>query len=257
MSALSSNELAAGFEVGVWLWARVIPLFMLTPYLALGTTSASFSVVFSLAFACVATPLFMRAGVAPWTGSFGWTIASELVRGVCVACGCGLPLLALRMGGAVADTLSGWSLDAAAGSGRLARVSGWAGMVTAAGAGGVLGALRLLFEPGVLPPLGTPLVDVGRLRELLWSLSELLFRAIALGITLSAPLLLGVFVVAIVLGVCVRVYPTAALRALGASLLPWFCFALFCLALARWLNFVPEMMRGFAQSATRLLTGLP
>ena len=254
---MSASELMSGFEVCVSLWARVLPLFLLTPYLALGAVSAWFGLGFSLGFACVVTPLIMRAEVAPWTGSFGWTIAGELVRGVCVAFGCGLPLLTLRIGGAVADTLSGWSLETAAGSGRLARMSGWTGLVSAAGAGGLLGALRLPLEPGVMPPLGTPLADVGRLRELLWSLSELSLRAIGLGVSLSTPLLLGSLVAAIVLGVCIRVYETAALRASSAALAPWLGFALLSLALAHWLDLVPEMMRAFAESATRLLAGLP
>jgi flagellar biosynthesis protein FliR len=254
---MSESELQAGFEVCVWLWARVLPLFVLVPYLALGVAPAIFGIAFSLGFACVATPLCVRVGIAASTGAFAWTVAAELVRGACVACGCGLPLLVLRIGGAVADTLSGSSLEPAAGGGRLARVSGWAGLVTAASAGGLLGALRLLLEPGVLPPLGTPLADVGRLRELLWSLSELSLRAIVLGIRLSAPLWLGAFALAIVLGVCIRVYPGAVLRALGASLWPWLGVALLCLALAHWLELVPEMMRAFAQSTTRLLTALP
>jgi flagellar biosynthesis protein FliR len=110
-----------------------------------------------------------------------------------------------------------------------------------------------------LPRLGTSVFasDSERLRALLLSACENVWRAFALGVDLSAPFLLGVIVAAALVGLLARVAPTAPVQPLSLVLWPWLGLALVSLTLADTLALVPDLVRGFAQTSARLLTGMP
>jgi flagellar biosynthesis protein FliR len=257
---MSTFELEQALWLGLCLWLRVWPLFVVLPYLALGAAPVLLGTALSLGFACVATPLCSTAHTvaAPILVS---TALSELLRGGLIALGCGLPFAALRSTGAiVAGLVSGeTALGAAAVGGGLARMYGLAGSVVAVGADGLCGAFRLVLDVGTLPALGTSAIaaEPERLRVLLLAACEHVWRAFTLGVDLSAPFLLGVIVAAALVGLLARLAPAAPVQPLNTVLWPWLGLALVSLTLADTLAVVPDLVRGFAQSTARLLTGMP
>lgn len=248
---MDQARLEALLTLGACLWVRSLGLFLLTPWLALGRAPALFGITLSLALACAVTPL-CAAGPLPTLEHGLWlSLLGELGRGLVIALGCGLPFVVLRVTGGIVDSLTG-ALPDAAGSGRLARLLGFAALVIAVSAGALSGALRLLLDQTVLPTFTEPHV-----RELGLGLAELCWRAFALGVSLSGPVLLGATVTALLVGILGRVVPAAPVAPVGAALMPWLGLALLCLCLANWLDVVPELVRSFARSTTRLWAGMP
>jgi flagellar biosynthesis protein FliR len=124
-------------------------------------------------------------------------------------------------------------------------------LVVATSAGVLSGVAQLLLT--VAPPLraaSAPSLD------LLRPLSDQLVQAFEIGVSLCGPLLLAAAFVALVAGLCSRI---AGLRfsSAGPALLPWLGIALVSLCVATWLDNVPELVRAFAHSTTRLLDRLP
>jgi hypothetical protein len=105
----------------------------------------------------------------------------------------------------------------------------------------------------VAPPLSAASAPA---LDLLRPLSDLLVQAFEIGVSLCGPLLLAAAFIAIVAGLCSRI---AGLRlaSAGPALLPWLGIGLVSLCVATWLESVPELVRAFAHSTTRLLDGLP
>jgi flagellar biosynthesis protein FliR len=230
-------------------WLRALPLFMLTPYLALGWLPGLLEIALSLGSAWAITPLSAAGGES--VGVFWPAAVGELVRGVVAAIGCGLPLAAIRSSGAIADALGGWSLDPVQGDGKLARIVGLGALAIAVAADGLTGALGLVFDTGA----GVR-ADLDA-RALLLPLAWLALRAFVLGVSLAAPLLLGALAVGSVLAILVRVGETPQLRALGVAAAPWLTIGLLSVSLAHWFSALPAIVRGFVQSALRVWAGLP
>lgn len=235
-------------------WSRCLPLFVLAPYVAWGVAPGLLGIVLSFVCACAVLPLCAATGalVPAFTYVSG---ASELARGLVIALGCSLPFAAVRMSGAVADALTGGAPDAAS-SGKLARLSSFAALVIAISADGLSGVLRVLLDTSVLPAVGSP-VQTASARELFMALAQLVVHAVELAVSLSGPLLLCFLIAAVLLGLGSRVLPQAPVGALGSALMPWFAIGLLSLCLANWLDAVPDLVRTFARSTTRLLAGLP
>jgi len=254
---MPARELEQALHLGLLVFARVVPLFVLTPYLAWGAASFGFALALGLGCACVVTPLCWAASATSVSGSWALTIASELVRGVIVALGIGLPFTSLRMAGGIAGSLLGVSNDPAATSGRLARLCALAAVAIAVGHSGLCGALRMLLDTDTLPPLGTDLTAVESVRASCLALARLSVEATALGVSLSGPILLGQLSIFWVAGALGRLAPRASSHTLGPAVLPWLGLALVTLALANWFDAVPELVRRFAQSTARLLASLP
>ena len=237
--------------------ARCVPLFWLTPALAFGVTPGLFGVGLALGLGCALCPLYAASlplSAAALSGSaLGLAAALELLRGSVIALGLSLPALVLRQSGAIAEGVFGLQAEAADSS-KLGRLCGLAALAVAASADGLSGALRLLLsDAGALPVR----LGYAGLRGLLRPLSQLLVDAFALGVRLSAALLLGSLFGALLLGILGRLESRAQPQGVGAALWPGFGLALLCLSAARWLDAVPGLLRGFAQSTARLLAGLP
>jgi flagellar biosynthesis protein FliR len=235
-------------------WARCLPLFWLTPSLAFGVTPGFSGAALALGMACALAPLYAATGPLPAAAPELWLAAgSELLRGALIAVGLALPALVLRTSGAIAEGLFGWRAGAAEGS-KLGRLCGLAALVVAVSADGLRGALSLLLSEAVRLPAR---LDAGAVRALLWPTAELLLRAFTLGVSLCGALFLGSALAALVLGILGRLSPGARPDGLGAALWPGLGLSLLCLTVSRWLLAVPELARGFARDAARLLSGLP
>ena len=232
--------------------ARCLPLFWLTPALAFGVVPGFSGVALALAAGCTLTPLYAASLPLSAAGDIGLWLAAlaELSRGAVIALGLSLPALVLRQSGAIAEGLFSLRADAAEGS-SLGRLCGLGALAVAASADGLSGALQLLLtDLGAAPPG----VDWG---ALFLPLARLIVEAFELGLRLSFALLLGSLLGALLLGILGRLETRARPEGVGAALWPGLGLGLLCLSAARWLEAVPELMRGFAQSTARLLAGLP
>jgi flagellar biosynthesis protein FliR len=153
--------------------------------------------------------------------------------------------------GAIAQALGG-SQDAALGSvSQLGRLAGLIALVALEPLGAFTGVAQLLLT--VSPPLSAAHAPS---LLLLRPLSEQVLRAFELGVSLSGPLLLAAVFVALVAGLVSRV---AGLRlsSVGPALLPWLGIAIVSLCVANWLDSLPDLVRAFAHSTTRLLNRIP
>ncbi|MET0388025.1 MAG: flagellar biosynthetic protein FliR [Polyangiales bacterium] len=245
-------------HTGLLLWARGAPLFVLGPWISLGVLPGLLSLLLSVVFAGVLLPwaaVAFAGGVE--LGTPLWIAGCvELARGCVVAIGCSLPFAALRTAGGAAESLAG-PTHAAAMSGRLARLCGLAGLASVIGAGGLAGVLRFLLGRESLPVLGGEPASLETARALCWELAQLGVRAFTLGVSLSAPLLLGAAIAALVFGVLGRLLGERESRPLGASGALWLVLFGLAVALTHWLAALPELVRAFARRAARLLAGLP
>lgn len=245
-------------DVSLLLWLRCAPVFILTAYLAVGVRPGLGLLALSWAAAGALTPIVLAgcpsgsACAAVLSGGLTWGLASaELVSGVVIGLGLALPCAAFRSTGAIAEALAGSQAAAPSSMGPLGRAAGLTALVVAVSAGVSSGVAQLLLS--VAPPLSAasaPSLD------LLRPLSGQLVQAFELGVSLCGPLLLAAAFIAIVTGLCSRV---AGLRlsSAGPALLPWLGIGLVSLCVASWLDSVPELMRAFAHSTTRLLQRLP
>jgi flagellar biosynthesis protein FliR len=251
-------ELVQYVQLTSLLWLRCVPLFLLTPYLAVGVVSVVWSGLLSWAFAGSLAPLVLAgcgadsACGAALSGGVTWELAvSELTSGVVIALGLGLPCAAFRTLGAIAQGLGGSQDAAASSTSQLGRLAGLIALVAIASAGGLTGVSQLLLT--VAPPLTAAHAPA---LELLRPLSDQLLRAFELGVSLSGPLLLAAVIVAIGAGLVGRV-SGLRLSSVGPALLPWLGIAIVSLCVANWLDSLPELVRAFAQSTTRLLNSIP
>lgn len=244
------EEILSFVHVTLFVWLRCAPLFLLTPYLAVGAASWVWGLFASWAFAGALTPLVLagcaadNACAAVVGGGFsGAVVATELTVGVVVALALGLPCAVLRTTGAIAQALGG----SQAATSELGKLAGLVALVAIAAAGGFIGAAQLLLS--VSPPLRAASVPE---LTLLRPLSELAVRAFELGVSMAAPLLLASVFVAVAAGLIGRV-AEQRLSSVGPALLPWLGVAIVCLCVATWLDRLPELVRAFARDATRLL----
>ena len=236
--------------------ARCLPLFWLTPALAFGVVPGALGLALALGLGLALTPLYaagLPLSAAVWSGSALWlALGAELVRGAVIALGLGLPALVLRLSGAIAEGVFGWS--AAADSSKLGHLTGLAALVVAASADGLSGALRLLYTA---PPSLPAQLSLAHVRGVLLPLSEQLVSAFALGVSFCGAILLGSVFGILVMGILARLSTSARAQELGAALWPALGLSLLCVAAPRWLAEVPELVRGFAQGTARILSGLP
>lgn len=255
-------EVAPYLHLSVLVWARCVPLFVLVPYLAVGVGPRIWGVALSWAYAGALTPLWMRGcGVdtacsqalqVELTWSMG---AAQLLVGSVIALGVGLPCAAFRTSGSILQALVGWPAAGPAGPGsELGRVFGLSALVALALADAWSGVSRLVV--GLEPALGAAVPAGPALRELLMQLGLQLLRAFALGVSLSAPMMLAALFVAVLLGLLGRLDGSRLLPR-GPALLPWLGVGLASLCVANWLDVLPGVMRSFAQTTARLLAGLP
>lgn len=265
------EELVSYLQVCALLWLRCAPLFLLAPYLAVGAAPGVLGVALSGAFAFCLTPLVVQGCLAQasCTGvlshALQWgSAARALLVGVVVAFGFGLPGVVLRTTGAITQALSGLpALGSAATNtvsggaifqSQLGRAAGLAAVVAAAIADALSGLSQLLLS--IAPPLGAADLDPVAARELLLPMGQQLLRAFALGVSFSAPLLLGAIFAALLFGLLGRL-GSARLSPVAPALLPWLGLGLVSLCVTNWLDSVPQLVRAFAQSMSRLLSGLP
>lgn len=227
-------------------WARCLPVFVLLPWLSFRAFSL-LAFALSLAFACALTPLaaigFNAASAALWP-----LCLHELVRGSVVAIGCAAPFVVLAVAAGIVEGYRPAGPLPPQTASVLARAAALAGLAIAAASGFLGGTAGLLLDAR----LGQS-SDAGDLRVLLRELAELLMRAITLGVSFSAPVLLGLFACAIVLGIVGRVARVVAPVA-GPALTPYFGLALLCLCAANWFDAVPALVRTFAGQTARLLS---
>lgn len=237
-------ELQHFLQVAGLLWLRCAPLFLLTPYLAVGLRPSLGPAFLSWAFAGSITPLVLAAGAPPaWTWQL---VASELTVGLVLGLSLGLPCAVFRTTGAIAQGLAG-SSAAAASDGGLSRLAGLFALVAIASAGALSGAADLLLSAA--PPLSAAKAPG---LELLRPLGDQLLRAFELGVSLCGPLLLAALFAALALGLTGRV-AGPQLSSAGPALLPWLGIAIVSLCVANWLDSLPELVRAFARSTARLL----
>jgi flagellar biosynthesis protein FliR len=251
----------ASFHVGSLLWLRCAPLFALIPFLAVGAVPGLGALALCSALAGALTPLVLQgcradAGCAASLASeLSWAGAGfELLMGLCIALGIGLPCLALRSSGAIALGLMGVSAEADSTHGRLGSALGFGALVAASQDDLGSGVAELLLQPA--PQLSAAHLAPEQLGPLLLALGLQLIRAIELGVTLAAPLLLGAVLLTFSLGLLGRAVGPR-FTALGPSLLPWLGVGLVSVCVANWLELLPQLVRSFAQTTMRLFSGLP
>jgi flagellar biosynthesis protein FliR len=229
-----------------WLvWARCLPVFVLLPWLLFRAFSL-LSIALSLGFACALAPLVghdATSGAALWP-----LLLHELVRGSVVAIGCAAPFVVLAVAAGIVEGYRAEGRVVPGGASMLARAASLAGLAVAASRGFLGGSAGLLLDARLARAS-----DAGDLAGLLREHAQLLVRAIELGVSFSAPVLLGLFACAIVLGIVGRTAGRAVAPVIGPALLPYFGLALLCLSAANWLDAVPQLVRTFAGQTARLL----
>lgn len=248
------DEILRFLHVALLLWLRSAPLFLLTPYFAAGVTPFVWSGLLSWAFAGSLAPIVLagcgaeRACAAFLSGGLSWQLAvSELTVGVVIALSLGLPCLAFRTTGAIAQALAGSHDAAGSGGSQLGKLAGLIALVAIASAGALSGAAELLLT--VIAPLSAAKAPS---LSLLRPLSDQVLRAFELGVSLCGPLLLAALLVALVAGLLGRV-AGQRLSSVGPLLLPFLGIAIVCLCVANWLDSLPQLVRAFARNTTRLL----
>lgn len=244
------EEILHFLHVAFFLWLRCAPLFLLTPYLAVGLTPGLGAALLSWAFAGSLTPLVLAgcAAGSPCAAVVGGgvtaaIVVSELTVGVVVALALGLPCVVFRTTGAVAQALAGPQ----PGASQLGNLAGLVALVVIASAGALSGGAQLLLS--VSPPLSAAKAPE---LALLGPLSDQVVRAFELGVSLAGPLMLAAVMVALVAGLFGRV-ADLRLSSVGPASLPWLGIAIVCLCVANWLDSLPELVRAFARSTTQLL----
>jgi type III secretory pathway component EscT len=245
---MPEREIVRGLWALALLWARCAPAFLFVPWLVFQARSVLIALALSLACALALWPLTFVAG-SPAPSS--WVaLGAELVRGSVIAFGCAAPFLVLTLAGAIADGLRG---PAAVGGSMLGRGLGFLGLVTAVSAAFLPGVARLLLEPS--RPSAAASWD--GLRALARDSSQLLFGAIELAVSMSAPIWLGVLAGALALSLLSRAAGSASARFAAPVLLPYLGLALVCLTAATWLDAVPELVQRFAHETARYLQAWP
>lgn len=254
-------HLQPSFHVAALLWLRCAPLFALIPLLAVGAVPGLGALALCSALAGALTPLVLQgchaqAGCAASLASgLSWTGGGfELLMGLCIALGIGLPCLALRSSGAIALGLLGVPGEADSTHGRLGSALGFGALVAASHNDLGSGVAELLLQPA--PQLSAAHLVPAQIGPLLLALGRQLVHAVELGITLAAPLLLGAVLLTFVLGLLGRVVGPR-FTVFGPSLLPWLGVGLISVCVANWLELLPQLLRSFAQTTLRLFSGLP
>ena len=239
------EEILRFLNVAFRLWLRCAPLFLVAPYLAVGMTPGIWGALASWAFAGALTPLVLADAAAVVGGGVTFeVVVIELTVGVVVALALGLPCAVFRTTGAIAQALGGGPQPDAS---QLGKLAGLVALVSIASTGAFGGAAELLLS--VSPPLRAAKAPE---LSLLRPLAEQVVRAFELGVSLAGPLMLAAVLVALVAGLIGRV-ADLRLSAVGPALLPWLGIAIVCLCVANWLDSLPELVRAFARSTTRLL----
>lgn len=235
------DEILRFLHVSFVLWLRCAPVFLITPYLAVGVTPGVWAALLSWAFAGSLAPLVLAgcSACAPVVSLD--VVISELTVGIVVALSLGLPCAVFRTTGGIAQGLLGVTGPASS------KLAGLVALVAAAAAGVFAGVADLLLS--VMPPLSA--AQAPQL-ELLRPLSEQVLRAFELGVSLSGPLLLAAVVIALVAGLVGRV-AGQSMSSVGPALLPWLGIGIVCLCVANWLDTLPELVRAFARNTTGLL----
>jgi type III secretory pathway component EscT len=239
----------------VLLWARCLPLFVLVPWLGLRSGPSLLLLVASFACACVLAPLAF-AGVGPLSAGLPLMAAlpCELARGSLLALGCALPLALLASTGVLSDALRAGPLVAR--DSALARLYPRAGVVVALLASAQLGVLRLFVSTLETAPLASALTDSSAWPALLRELGSLVVQSFELAVAFSAPVLLGMWLCALVLGLLSRVAARLLTPLTASALLPWLGLALVCLFSVKLLDEAPSLFQLFTQKTTRLLGAL-
>jgi type III secretory pathway component EscT len=241
--AVFDHELSA-----FWLiWARCLPVFLVLPWLLFRAFSV-LALALSVGFACTLAPLVSHGFAAPDAAL--WPLfLHELVRGSVVAIGCAAPFVVLAVAAGIVEGYRAEGPVVPGGASVLARAAALAGLAVAASRGFLGGSIGFLLDARLAQTSGA-----GDLAGLLRELAQLLMRAITLGVSFSAPVLLGLFAGAIVLGILGRVAGRVVAPLAGPALVPYFGLALLCLCAANWLDAVPALVRTFAGQAARLLS---
>jgi flagellar biosynthesis protein FliR len=238
------------------LWLRLLPLFVIVPWLGLRADALSIGLPLSVLAAVALAPLFWPIAPPPSAASSLLMAASlELLRGAVLALGCALPLWVFSTAGEISDALRG-----GLGSGpsqspsSLAQLYAAAGGVAALSAGAPIGLVRLLGASAGAALAGLP--SFAGVRGLLLDLLGLCAQAFAVGLRFSAPVLLAIWLLALVLGALSRVSASLVSPLARPVLLPWLGLGIACLFAARMLDEVPGVVRLFIQKTTRLLGAL-
>ena len=257
----ATAEVQAQLALAFWLWARLLPLFVLAPWLALGVRPGLLGLALSGGAAAAFWPIAIAGqAAAPAPNDLQLWAASvpELLRGSVFALGAAAPFAVLRATGGLADALRGANLTPAPEIGPaelLARLYALAGLVAAAGVSVQLGAARLFVDALTFAPLGSPLAAAADLGAELRNLGEWMFRAFELAVTLGAPLLLCTWLGSLLFALSLRV--AGRIVAPWPSLLsPWFALSVVCLSIATTLDEIPGVVRLFARETRRALETL-
>jgi type III secretory pathway component EscT len=255
---MSSQGLTHALSILALLWSRSAPLFLLAPWFVLRVRPSLLLLWLSLAGAGVLMPVTLAAQpVAPSPGlPLAAACACELVRGCVLALGCALPLVVFESIGVLSDALRGalqpTALDAA-GPSLLGTLYGRGALVLSLAASAQIGLLRLFVETLQQTALGADLAALSGLRSALFGIVKLMLHAFQLGVGLSASMLIGTLLIAIVLGLLSRVAAAIVAPLAAPTLLPWLGLGLVCLSVSSVLEQVPGVVRLFTRETTRLL----
>ena len=246
-------SVGSALTLGALLWLRLLPLFVVTPWLLARASAGVGAWLSSVVAASVLLPWLLAAGVPTVPTSFAAVLtagAVELLRGAVLACGCALPLWTFEVSGALADTLRGGGQPLV--EPLLAGLYVRASVVVALAASAHIGLVRWFAEGLSAVPLGSGLHDGTQLGALLMDLAGLLMRAVVFGIALAAPVLIGSWLAHVLAGLLSRV-AAGFVPSLGAALAPMLVLGLVCVSVSSVFDQVPALLRFFSREAVRLL----
>jgi type III secretory pathway component EscT len=258
MTAFSAAGAQQALMILALLWSRLAPLFFLAPFIVLGARPSTLALALSIAGALVLMPIALAGTPAPSQAHPALPLAAacgrELLRGSVLALGCALPLAVFASSGSLADALRGaGGADAADGVGLgLTTLYGMAALVLAVLSGWHLPLLQLFLGGLRDTPLGQELMHASATRSALFSAAKLLQRAFEMGVVLSAPLLLGAWAAALVIGLLMRAAHLIALPMAASALWPWLALGAVCLSASVVLDELPSVAQVFLEQTQRL-----
>jgi flagellar biosynthesis protein FliR len=262
LEALTDGTLASALTAGALVAARIAPITVAAPWLALRDVAPSVRGAVVLLLTATFAPIALaHADLAPLAGvELGLAMLRESMVGLVFAFATAVPFYALDVGGHLVDIQRGASMAEvlAPPTGERTSPLGDAhlllGVALFTSLGGHRLALELLARSFETIPLGAA-VDFGR-SGFAFGAARLFASAMAFGLAVAAPALLCVVLVEIALGLLARAAPSVPVFFAGMPLRAAMGVVGVLLGLGALLDRLPEVFRGALEAARALLGAL-
>jgi type III secretory pathway component EscT len=244
-------------SVALLVTARIMPLMLLTPWLALRTAPKLLVVAVSLIFGAILTPCALQTAPELSTNILALSVsaARELLIGMIFAVAATLPFYALEWAGWLADT---WR-DAVPPTGSQSPLSDlyvMMGMVLFLSLGGYRLAINAFTDSFVAVPVGGTIRSL-TMSSVAWGSVRLVASALSLAFVLATPIAVMVALSQLVVGLFSRTVPNVSFDVIiGMPLrrIVGLIGALLCISLI--IAMLPQISRDAIEAASALVARL-